>query len=214
MRLFIDSSDINEIKDVDGWGIISGVNITNDALLDVNFKNFVLQVCRIIDGYVSVEINANKTEELIKKGREIASWHPSIIVKMPISEQSIKATKILSSDGIKTNISLIFNTNQALLSALAGATYVSPFIGMDDTILNNDHLISEIKTIYDYYVFDTQIIASGINTAKQVSTAAKSGSDIASVPYKILKQMFKHPFTEVSINNLYLKNDHKILQNV
>lgn len=214
MRLFIDSSDINEIKDVDGWGIISGVNISNDVLLDNNLKSFVLQVCRIIDGYVSVEINGSKTEELVKKGREVASWHPSIIVKMPISEQSIKATKILSSDGIKTNISLVFNSNQALLAALAGASYVSPFMGMDDSILNSESLIAEIKTIYDYYVFDTQIVASGINTTKQVTFAAKNGSDIASIPYKVLKQMFKHPFTEISVNNLYLKNDYKIPQNV
>lgn len=214
MRLFIDSSDINEIKDVDGWGIISGVNVSNDILLDDNLKTFVLQVCRIIDGYINVEINGNNTEEIIKRGREIASWHPSIVVKMPISEQAIKATKILSSDGIKTNISLVFNSNQALLAALAGASYVSPFIGIDDNILNSESLISEIKTIYDYYIFDTQIVASGINTTRQVTYAAKNGSDVACVPYKILKQMFKHPFTEISLKNLYSKSDYKIPQNV
>lgn len=214
MRLFIDSSDINEIKEVDGWGIISGANISNNVLLGDNLKSFTLQACRIIDGLVSIEINGEKTEELIKKGREIASWHPSIIVKMPISEQAIKATKILSSDGIKTSISLIFNSNQALLAALAGASYINPFMGMDDSILNGEKLLSEIKTIYDYYVFDTQIAASGINNAKQVTYSAKNGSDIAYIPYNILKQMFKHPFTEISINNIYSKNDYKIPQNV
>lgn len=202
MRLFIDSANIDEIKEVAGWGVISGAT-TNPSLLakeGKDVKTTVNQICRLIEGPVSVEVMGLRTEEMIKEAREFASWHPYVTVKLPMSEQGIKATKILSSDGIKTNITLVFSANQALLAAIAGATYVSPFIGrLDDVGYDGMSLIEEIRTIFDHYVFETQILTASIRHPQHVTTAAKIGSDIATVPYKILKQMFRHPLTESGI---------------
>ena len=202
MKLFIDSANIDEIKEVAGWGVISGVT-TNPSLIakeGKDLKSAVTQICRIIDGPVSAEVLSLRTEDMIKEGREYASWHPNITVKLPMTEQGIKATKILSSDGIKTNVTLVFSANQALLAAIAGATFISPFIGrIDDTGHEGMALIEEIKTIFDHYVFDTQILTASIRGPQHVTVAAKIGSDIATIPHKVLKQMFKHPLTESGI---------------
>lgn len=202
MKLFIDSANIDEIKEVAGWGVISGVT-TNPTLIakeGKDLKTVVNQICRIIEGPVSVEVINLRTEDMIKEGREYASWHPNVVVKLPMTEQGIKATKILSSDGIMTNVTLIFSANQALLAAIAGATFVSPFIGrIDDTGHDGMELISEIKTIYDHYMFDTQILTASVRHAQHVNIAAKTGSDIATIPHKVLKQMFKHPLTDAGI---------------
>lgn len=202
MKLFIDSANIDEIKEVAGWGVISGVT-TNPSLIakeGKDLKSTINQICRLIEGPVSVEVIGTKTEEMIKEGREYASWHPNIVVKLPMTEQGIKATKILSNDGIMTNITLIFSANQALLAAIAGATFVSPFIGrIDDTGHEGMDLIQEIRTIFDHYIFDTQILTASVRHPQHVSTAAKTGSDIATIPHKVLKQMFKHPLTDAGL---------------
>ncbi|MBC7473755.1 MAG: fructose-6-phosphate aldolase [Candidatus Sericytochromatia bacterium] len=202
MKLFIDSANIDEIKEVAGWGVVSGVT-TNPSLIakeGKDFKSTILQICRIIEGPVSAEVLSLRTEDMIKDGREYSSWHPNIVVKLPMSEQGIKATKILSNDGIKTNITLVFSANQALLAALAGATFISPFIGrIEDTGHEGMSIIEEIRTIFDHYVFDTQIITASIRSPQHVTMAAKIGSDISTIPHKILKQMFKHPLTESGI---------------
>jgi len=202
MRLFIDSANIDEIKEVAGWGVISGVT-TNPSLIAKEGKDLratINQICRLIEGPVSSEVISLRTEDMIREGREYASWHPNVVVKLPMTEQGIKATKILSSDGIKTNITLVFSANQALLAAIAGATFVSPFIGrIDDVGYEGMSLIEDIRKIFDHYVFSTQILTASIRQANQVSQAAKIGSDIATIPYKVLKQMFRHPLTDVGV---------------
>lgn len=202
MKLFIDSANIDEIKEVAGWGVISGVT-TNPSLISKEgkeLKALITQICRIIDGPVSLEVMSLRTEDIIKEGREYASWHPNIVVKIPMTEQGIKATKILNSDGIKTNITFVFSTNQALLSAIAGASAVSAFVGtIDDTGGSGASLVKDIKSVFDYYVFDTQILAENIRTPQHVTEVAKMGVDMAAIPYEILKQMFKHPLTDTGI---------------
>jgi len=202
MRLFIDSANIDEIKEVAGWGIISGVT-TNPSLIakeGQDFKYIVNRICQFVDGPISAEVISIKAEGMIKEAREFASWHPNITIKLPMTEEGIKATKILSNDGIKTNVTLVFSANQALLAALAGATFISPFVGrFDDVGQDGMAIIEEIRTIFDNYVFSTQIIAASIRHPMHVTMSAKLGSDIATVPYKILKQMFKHPLTDAGI---------------
>ncbi len=202
MRLFIDSANIEEIKEVAGWGVISGVT-TNPSLISregKDLKSSINQICRLIEGPVSAEVVSMRTEDMIREGREYAGWHPNVTVKLPMNEQGIKATKILSADGIKTNVTLIFSANQALLAAIAGATFISPFIGrIDDVGYDGMSLIEEIRIIFDHYVFDTQILTASVRHSHHVTQAAKIGSDIATIPYKVLKQMFKHPLTDVGI---------------
>lgn len=199
MKLFIDSANIDEIKEVAGWGVISGVT-TNPSLISKEgkeLKALITQICRIIDGPVSLEVMSLRTEDIIKEGREYASWHPNIVVKLPMTEQGIKATKILNNDGIKTNINFVFSANQALIAAIAGASAVSAFIGnSNDTEINETSLLKDIKSIFDYYVFDTQILAENIRTTQNVTDVAKIGVDMAAIPYEILKQMFKHNLTD------------------
>jgi transaldolase len=202
MRLFIDSANIDEIKEVAGWGVIAGVT-TNPSLIAKEGKDLkatINQICRLIEGPVSSEVVSLRTEDMIREGREYAAWHPNVVVKLPMTEQGIKATKILSSDGIKTNVTLVFSANQALLAAIAGATFVSPFIGrIDDVGYEGMSLIEEIRTIFDHYVFSTQILTASIRHPQHVTQAAKIGSDIATIPYKVLKQMFRHPLTDVGL---------------
>lgn len=202
MKLFIDSANIDEIKEVAGWGVISGVT-TNPSLISKEgkeLKALITQICRIIDGPVSLEVMSLRTEDIIKESREYASWHPNIVVKLPMTEQGIKATKILNNDGIKTNINFVFSANQALLAAIAGASAVSAFIGNSGDVGGNEtSLVKDIKSIFDYYVFDTQILAENIKTPQQVTEVSKMGVDMASLPYEILKQMFKHPLTDTGI---------------
>jgi len=194
MRLFLDSVNIDEIKDATGWGVISGVTVINGW--ETNAKQLVNQICRLIEGPVAIQVSGKKAGEMIKEGREFASWHPSLNVRIPLTEEGVKAIKILSNDGIKTDATLIFSPNQALLAAIAGATFVSPFIGyVDDTGFDGTSLIEEIRTVYDHYVFSTQIITAGIRHQLHVSTAAKIGSDIATVPYEVMKKIFNHPLT-------------------
>ncbi|MEK7433940.1 MAG: fructose-6-phosphate aldolase [Cyanobacteriota bacterium] len=208
MKLFIDSANIDEIKEVAGWGVISGVT-TNPSLISKeskDLKTLVNQICRIIDGPVSLEVMGLRTEDMIKEGREYASWNPNIVVKLPMTEQAIKATKILSSDGIKTNITLVFSANQAILASIAGATFITAFVGrIEEAGGNGMSLIKEIKSVYDHYVYDTQIIAGSLRSPQHVTESAKIGTDISTVPYKILKQMFHHPLTDIGIKK-YLED--------
>ena len=201
MKLFIDSANIDEIKEVAGWGVISGVT-TNPSLIAQEgreLRPLMNQICRIIDGSVTIQVMSVRTEEIIREAREYASWNPNITVSLPMSEKAIKATKILSSDGIQT--------------------YVSPFISnTDDTGIEGISLIKDIKTIFDQYVFDTQIITSSIRQTTHVTSTAKVGSDIASIPYSVLKQMFRHPLTDSGLKT-YLEevqslNTFKVAQGV
>lgn len=172
--------------------------------------NLIKEITSIVDGPISGEVKASTedAEGMIKEGREIAKIHPNMVVKIPMTMEGLKAVKVLSAEGIKTNVTLIFTSNQALLAARAGATYVSPFVGrLDDISQDGSALIAEIVEIFEIYGIETEIIAASIRTPKHVTESALAGADIATVPYSVIEQMFKHPLTVEGIEKF--KQDYK-----
>jgi len=203
MRIFLDTANIKEIKDAARLGIISGVT-TNPSLVSVegasDYKTVVREIRQIVSGPISAEVTVEKAEEMITQAREISSWAPDVAVKIPITADGLQATSTLSKEGVKVNMTLCFSVNQALLAAVAGATYVSPFIGrLDDIGHDGMELIREMVEIFDHYKFKTQVIAASIRHTQHVYFAAKAGAHIATVPYKILMQMINHPLTDAGI---------------
>ena len=190
MRFFVDTADVDQIRKANDMGVICGVT-TNPSLIAKSgrqFEDVIKEITSIVDGAISGEVKATTTdaEGMIKEGREIAKIHPNMVVKIPTTIEGLKATKVLSSEGIKTNLTLIFNPNQALLAARAGATYVSPFLGRLDDISQNGDI-------------DTQIICASVRNPIHVTECAKMGADIATVPYNVFEQMMKHPLTDQGI---------------
>ena len=208
MKLFIDTANINEIKEANSLGIIDGVT-TNPSLIAKEGRDFisvVKEICAIVDGPVSAEVISLKAEEMVKEARILAKIHKNIVVKIPLTAEGLKATKVLSKEGIKTNLTLCFSPIQALLAAKAGATYVSPFIGrLDDISTVGMDLIRDIKTIFKNYSFKTQIIVASVRNPIHVLDAAKIGADIATVPYATLMALIKHPLTDIGIQR-FLKD--------
>lgn len=204
MQLFIDTANIDEIRQAASWGILAGVT-TNPSLVSKEgrpLKEVILEICEIVPGPISVETISLDAEGMLKEGREFASWSPNVVVKCPMTEEGIKAAKQFTEEDIKTNVTLVFSANQALLTALAGATYVSPFVGrLDDIGQDGMGLIKEIREIYDQYGFETQILTASVRNPMHITTAAKLGSDVATVPFKILQQMYKHPLTDIGLKN-------------
>ena len=205
MRFFVDTADVDQIRKANDMGVICGVT-TNPSLIAKSgrqFEDVIKEITSIVDGAISGEVKATTTdaEGMIKEGREIAKIHPNMVVKIPTTIEGLKATKVLSSEGIKTNLTLIFNPNQALLAARAGATYVSPFLGrLDDISQNGLDLIADIREIFDAAGdIDTQIICASVRTPIHVTECAKMGADIATVPYNVFEQMMKHPLTDQGI---------------
>jgi len=203
MKLFVDTADIKEIEEAVSWGIISGVT-TNPTLVSihgrVDFKATIQRICDLVQGPVSAEVVSLDAENMIKEAREIASWSPHVVVKVPMTWEGVKATKVLSREGVKTNVTLVFSPNQALLAALAGAAYVSPFVGrLDDAGHDGMEVVREIVQIYRQYGFSTQVLAASIRHPLHCVAAAKAGADVATVPFKVLKQMAKHPLTDAGI---------------
>ncbi|MBQ6367817.1 MAG: fructose-6-phosphate aldolase [Erysipelotrichaceae bacterium] len=204
MRLFIDTANVDEIREAAEMGIICGVT-TNPSLIAKEGRDFnevIKEITSIVDGPISGEVKATTTDAkgMIEEGRAIAKIHPNMIVKIPMTTEGLKAVKVLSAEGIKTNVTLIFSANQALLAARAGATYVSPFLGrLDDINERGVDLIDQIVTIFRNADIDTQIIAASIRTPIHVTDCALAGADIATVPYKVLMTMFKHPLTDAGI---------------
>lgn len=199
MEIFIDTANIEEIKKANDMGVISGVT-TNPSLIAKegrDFKEVIKEITSIVDGPISGEVVAEDSEGIIKEAREIAAIHKNMIVKIPMTEEGLKAVKVLSEEGIKTNVTLIFSPNQALLAANAGASYVSPFVGrIDDISMEGMSLVKTIAKIFEIKNIKTQIIAASIRNPLHVLEAAEAGSDIATVPYKIIMQMIKHPLTD------------------
>lgn len=212
MKIFIDTANLDEIRKASNWGIIDGVT-TNPSLVSKEgkeFKSVISDIAAIIDGPISAEAISTKTEEIIKEAVELASWHKNIVVKIPMTENGISAVSKLSQMGIKTNVTLIFSVNQGLLAAKAGATFVSPFVGrIDDIGWDGISFIRELVDIYDLYGFSTEIIAASIRHPLHVIDAAKAGSHIATVPFKIIELMFKHPLTDIGIEK-FLKDWEKV----
>ena len=202
MKLFIDTANIDEIREINQWGILSGVT-TNPSLIAKEgrvFKDVIHEIVEIVDGPISAEVISTDAAGMVQEARELAAIHKNIVIKIPITEEGLKAVHILSGEGIKTNVTLIFSATQALLAAKAGATYVSPFVGrLDDIADNGMSLISGISLIFRNYGIATEIIAASIRGPQDVVDAAKCGAHIATVPYKVLHQMVKHPLTDAGI---------------
>ncbi len=202
MKIFIDTANLDMIKDINSWGILDGVT-TNPSLIakeGVDVRTRVREIAEVVDGPISAEAMSMTCDEMVKEGRELAAIHPNINVKLPMCIETLKATKILSSEGIRVNVTLIFSPLQALLAAKAGAAFVSPFIGrLDDIGEHGIDLVSQIRTIFDNYGFDTEIIAASIRGPVHVLDAAMVGADIATIPYDTLKLMVKHPKTDEGI---------------
>ena len=208
MKIFIDTANTDEIREAASWGVLSGVT-TNPSLIakeGKEFKSVVKEITEIADASpsniasISAEVLSDDAEGMIAEAHELVKIHDVITIKVPMTEEGIKAVSILSKEGIKTNVTLIFSPNQALLAARAGASYVSPFVGrMDDIANDGASLVAEIAEIFDIYGIETEIIAASIRTPKDVVECAKAGSDIATIPYAVLKKMFKHPLTDKGI---------------
>ena len=204
MKFFIDTANVDEIRKANDMGVICGVT-TNPSLIAKEGKDYVetlKEIASIVDGPISGEVKATTTdaEGMIKEGRDIAAIHPNMVVKIPMTVEGLKAVKVLSAEGIKTNVTLIFTANQALLAARAGATYVSPFLGrLDDISTAGIDLIQDIVQIFDNYGLETEIIAASIRNPIHVTDCALAGAHIATVPYKVIEQMTKHPLTDAGI---------------
>ena len=205
MKFFVDTADVDEIRKANDMGVICGVT-TNPSLIAKSgrkFEDVIKEITSIVDGPISGEVKATTTdaEGMIKEGREIAAIHPNMVVKIPMTVEGLKAVKVLSSEGIKTNVTLIFSANQALLAARAGATYVSPFLGrIDDISGYGIDLVRQIADIFDVAKdIHTEIIAASIRNPIHVTDCALVGADIATVPYKVIVQMTKHPLTDAGI---------------
>lgn len=204
MRFFIDTANIEEIKKANEMGIICGVT-TNPSLIAKegrDFKEVIKEITSIVDGPISGEIKATTViaEEMIKEAREIVAIHPNMVVKIPMTAEGLKAVKILTEEGIKTNVTLIFNATQALFAAKAGATYVSPFLGrLDDIATNGVNLITTISNIFKKQNIKTEIICASIRNPIHIVDCALAGADIATVPYKVIEQCIKHPLTDAGI---------------
>ena len=205
MKFFVDTSDVDDIRKANDMGVICGVT-TNPSLIATSgrkFEDVIKEITSIVDGPISGEVKATTTdaEGMIKEGREIAAIHPNMVVKIPMTVEGLKAVKVLSSEGIKTNVTLIFSANQALLAARAGATYVSPFLGrIDDISGYGIDLVRQIADIFDVAKdIHTEIIAASIRNPIHVTDCALAGADIATVPYKVIVQMTKHPLTDAGI---------------
>jgi transaldolase len=200
--LFLDTANIEEIKAAYSLGVISGVT-TNPSLLAKEGKSLdaaIREITAVVDGPISVEAVSQEAPAIIAEAEKLASFHPNIVVKIPVNAEGLKAVKVLSERKVKTNVTLVFSVNQALLAALAGATYVSPFVGrLDDIGQDGMQLVAEMLEIYRNYSFPTQVIAASIRHPLHVAIAAKIGADIATIPYKVLTQMLNHPLTTLGI---------------
>ncbi|WP_294797142.1 fructose-6-phosphate aldolase [uncultured Fenollaria sp.] len=208
MKLFIDTANVDEIREIAEWGVVDGVT-TNPSLIAKekrDFKEVVTEITGIVDGPISAEVVSLKHDEMIEEAKELAKIHKNIIIKVPMTEEGLIAVKELHAMDIKTNVTLVFTSTQALLAAKAGASYVSPFLGrLDDISTNGLNLIEEIMDIFNNYDYDTEVIAASIRHPMHVVECARLGCDIATVPYKVFKQMLHHPLTDSGIER-FLKD--------
>jgi transaldolase len=203
MKFFIDTANLEQIKEAQDLGILDGVT-TNPSLMakeGISGKEAILNhyktICEIADGDISAEVLSTTYEEMIKEGEELAALHPNIVVKIPMIKDGVKALKYFSNKGIKTNCTLIFSAGQALLAAKAGATYVSPFLGrLDDISVDGMNLIEEIRIIFDNYMFDTEILAASIRSPMHITNCAKIGADVVTSPLASILNLLKHPLTD------------------
>ena len=202
MKFFIDTANIDEIKDAHSMGMVDGVT-TNPTLIareGRDFKTIITEICEIVDGPISAEVISLETDGMVSEARDLAKIHANIVVKIPMTTDGLKAVRMLAAEGIKTNVTLVFSALQALMAAKAGATFVSPFVGrLDDLSQEGMQLIEQLVEIYSNYAFDTEIIVASIRNPLHVLDAAVIGADIATIPYSVLKKLAAHPLTDKGI---------------
>jgi len=202
MKFFLDTANIDEIRKANDLGVICGVT-TNPSLIareGRNFQEVVQEICSIVDGPISAEVISTEAPGMIEEALPLAAMHPNIVIKVPMTGEGLKAVKVLAKKWIKTNVTLVFSANQALLAAAAGASYVSPFVGrLDDINEDGMKVVAEIAEIFNIYGFSTEIIAASIRNVRHVTMAALAGSHIATVPYSVIEPMLKHPLTDAGI---------------
>ncbi len=202
MKFFLDTGNLDEIKEAASWGVLDGVT-TNPSLVSKegkNFKELIKDICLIVNGPVSAEVVGTTKQAMLDEAHDLVKIHPNVVVKIPLIVEGLKAVKILCAEKIKTNVTLCFSANQALLAAKAGATYISPFIGrLDDISIEGMDVIKDIKLIYQNYGFKTQILTASIRHPLHLLEAAKYGSDVATMPFKVLEQVVKHPLTDIGL---------------
>jgi transaldolase len=212
MKIFIDTANLDQIKEINSWGILDGVT-TNPTLVakeGCDFETRVRDICQVVDGPISAEAVSMEAEGMIKEARQLSKIHKNIVVKIPMTSEGLKAVKVLSKEGIKTNVTLVFSPNQALLAAKAGATYVSPFVGrLDDISHDGMALVRDIVTIFRNYGFKAQVIAASMRHPVHVTEAALAGAHVATIPYDVLKKMLKHNLTDEGIQK-FLKDWEKV----
>ena len=212
MKIFIDTANLEHIREVNSWGILDGVT-TNPTLVAKEGKEFagtIREICSIVDGDISAEAVSMDSEGMIAEARELSKMHKNVVVKIPMTAEGLKAVKVLSAEGVRTNMTLVFSANQALLAAKAGATYVSPFVGrLDDINHTGMDLVRDIVGIFEIHGYDTQVIAASIRHPLHVTEAALAGAHVATIPYDVLKKMLKHNLTDAGIQR-FLKDWEKV----
>jgi transaldolase len=205
MKFFIDTANLDEIREANEMGLIDGVT-TNPSLVakegDVDFKEHIAKICELVKGDVSAEVTSLDTEGMLREGREFAKIAPNVVIKCPLTLDGLKATRTFRDEGTKVNVTLCFSAAQALLAAKAGATYISPFIGrLDDIGQDGMQLIRDIVQIYDNYGFATEVLAASIRHPMHIVDAALAGSDVATIPFKVIQQLVKHPLTDKGLES-------------
>jgi len=214
MKFFLDTANLDELKKGAAWGVVDGVT-TNPSLIAKEGRPMAEQIrmiCDIVDGDISAEVVATETKEMLREGRELARIHKNVVVKCPLTRDGIRATKALSQDGIRVNVTLCFSAGQALLAAKAGAYIISPFVGrLDDIGWTGMDLIRSIKTIYRNFAYPTQVLAASMRSPMHVIDAAMAGAEIATLPFKVLDMLFNHPLTDKGLEQ-FLKDYNKVFQ--
>ncbi|MEM9194463.1 MAG: fructose-6-phosphate aldolase [Myxococcota bacterium] len=202
MKIFIDSADVAEIRDAAEMGVIDGVTTNPSLVAKVGrrLEDVIVDICEIVDGPISAEVIATDTDGILKEGRELAKLHPNIVVKVPLIADGLRAVRVFTDEGIKTNVTLCFSPTQAMLAAKAGATYISPFIGrVDDVSGEGMEVVEQIVQIYANYEFETQVLAASIRHPMHVVNAALIGAHVATIPLKVIHQLLKHPLTDIGL---------------
>ncbi len=202
MKIFIDTADVNEIRQASEMGLVDGVT-TNPSLVAKtgrSFRDVLREILEVVDGPVSAEVVSTDKEGMLREGRDLAALHENIVVKVPLIAEGLKAVRVLAEEGIRTNVTLCFSAPQALLAAKAGASYISPFVGrLDDISCEGMNLIEDIRTIYDNYGFETEILTASARSPMHFLEAAKLGSDVITAPFSVLLQLLKHPLTDIGL---------------
>ncbi|HCA43536.1 MAG TPA: fructose-6-phosphate aldolase [Bacteroidetes bacterium] len=204
MKIFIDTANLNEIKEAAAMGVLDGVT-TNPSLVakegHKDFRSMLEEICKIVDGDISAEVISTNCDDIVKEGRELAKIHPNIVVKVPLIKEGLKAVKIFSSEGIRTNVTLCFSASQAILAAKAGAYIISPFVGrLDDMSQNGMDLIAQIVNIYRNYDYQTQVLVASVRHPLHFVDSAMLGAEIATMPFKVIEQLVKHPLTDIGLD--------------